>query len=158
MTFNEKYENNIINWSGYFAEVKSKQQSGFNLFDNDHHLSILVKMSPSESQIFADLVLSVSSSFYRENKKMLDALKKGDGIDFEAVLVGQGTEFKMHHLHAKNINKNNTFKQLSEIVVRESSLPWLIAKLKFVKLIIINNGRFYCYSHRHHQRRKKYVI
>jgi hypothetical protein len=49
MTFNEKYENNIINWSGYFAEVKSKQQSGFNLFDNDHHLSILVKMSPSES-------------------------------------------------------------------------------------------------------------
>jgi hypothetical protein len=60
----------------------------------------------------------------------------------------------MHHLHAKTINKNNTFKQLSEIVVRESSLPWLISKLKFVKLIIINNGRFYCNSHRHDQGRQ----
>ena len=23
--FNEKYENNVINWSGYFAEVKVRQ-------------------------------------------------------------------------------------------------------------------------------------
>lgn len=110
MTFNEKYENNIVSWSGYYAEVKAKQQSSFNLFNNDHHLSILVKMSPTESQIFADLVLSVSSNYYYENKEMLDSLKKGDGIDFKAVLVGQGTEFKMHHLHSHTITKNNTFK------------------------------------------------
>ena len=58
-------------------------------------------MSPSESTVFPDLVLSVGSTYYNENKKMLDSLKKGDGIDFKAVLVGQGTEFKMHHLHAK---------------------------------------------------------
>jgi hypothetical protein len=74
MTFNEKYENNIINWSGYYAEVKAKQQAGLNLFDNNHHLSILVKMSPSESQIFADLVLSVSSAYYRENNALFDGL------------------------------------------------------------------------------------
>lgn len=24
MAFNEKYENNIVNWSGFFAEIKSK--------------------------------------------------------------------------------------------------------------------------------------
>lgn len=54
---------------------------------------------------------------------MLKGLKKGDGIDFSGVLVGQGTEFKMHHLHGKSMSKNGTFMELSEIVVRESSLP-----------------------------------
>lgn len=54
---------------------------------------------------------------------MLNGLKKGDGLDFTGVLVGQGTEFKMHHLHAQKIRKNGTFKELSEIIVRESALP-----------------------------------
>jgi hypothetical protein len=40
---------------------------------------------------------------------MLDSLQKGMGIDFEAVLVGQGNEFKMHHLHAKKLSLNNQF-------------------------------------------------
>ena len=122
LAFNEKYENNVVSWNGYYADVKQKHQ-GFSLFNNDHYLSILVKMSPSESDLFPDLVLSVSSVYYNENKEMLDGLKKGDGIDFKGVLVGQGTEFKMHHLHSKLIEKNGNFKRLSEIVVRESTLP-----------------------------------
>ena len=122
MVFNDKYENNIINWSGYFAEVKEKQKSFLGL-NNEHHLSILVKMEPSESTIFADLVLSVSTRMYEANKEFYDSLKKGDGIDFEATLVGLGNEFKMHHLHAKKVQKNGNFKQLQDIIVRESSLP-----------------------------------
>ena len=35
-----------------------------------------------------------------------DSLKKGDGIDFEATLVGLGNEFKMHHLRAKTVDTN----------------------------------------------------
>jgi hypothetical protein len=31
----------------------------------------------------------------------------------------------MHHLHAKSIEKNGNFKKLSEILVRESTLPWV---------------------------------
>jgi len=122
MVFNEKYENNLIKWQGYFAEVKSKD-NGFWLFNNEHYLSILVKMAPSESAMFADLVLSVSSNLYNENKIFYDSLKKGDGIDFEAVLVGLGNEFKMHHLHAKAVFHNGSYKELDEIVVRESALP-----------------------------------
>lgn len=122
LAFNEKYENNVVSWSGFYADVKQKHQ-GFSLFNNDHYLSILVKMSPSESDVFPDLVLSVSSTYYNANKELLDSLKKGDGIDFKGALVGQGTEFKMHHLHAKSIDKNGSFKRLSEIVVRESTLP-----------------------------------
>ena len=34
-----------------------------------------------------------------------------------------GNEFKMHHLHALEITKTGKFKDLSEIVVRESALP-----------------------------------
>lgn len=122
MVFNDKYENNVVRWSGYFAEVKAKQVPLF-FFSNEHHLSMLIKMSPSESAIFADLVLSISTDLYNKNKAMIDGLRKGDGLDFEAVLVGLGNEFKMHHLHAKSIVKNNTFKELDEIVVRESALP-----------------------------------
>jgi hypothetical protein len=122
MNFNEKYENNIVSWSGYFADIKNKSQ-GFSLFDNDHFMSLLVKMSPSESQVFPDLVLSLSTSFYNENSSMIKSLRKGDGIDFKGVLIGQGTEFKMHHLHGKTLRKNGTFMELSEIVVRESALP-----------------------------------
>ena len=44
---------------------------------------------------------------YQENKEFYDGLKKGDGIDFDAVLVGLGNEFKMHHLHGKRVKKNN---------------------------------------------------
>ena len=90
---------------------------------NNHHLSILVKMSPSESAIFADLVLSVSTELYTQNKQMFDGLRKGDGIDFSATMVGLGNEFKMHHLGAKRVRKNNDFMVLDEIIVRESALP-----------------------------------
>ena len=122
MVFNDKYENNIISWNGFFAEVKERQKSFFGL-NNDHHLSLLIKMEPSESSIFADLVLSVSTNVYEASKGFYDGLKKGDGIDFDAVLVGLGNEFKMHHLHAKKVKKNDSFKELAEIVVRESALP-----------------------------------
>ena len=122
MVFNDKYENNIIHWQGYFAEVKEKQKSFFGL-NNEHHLSILIKMEPSESAIFADLVLSVSSTVYEADKTFFDSLRKGDGIDFDATLVGLGNEFKMHHLHAKRVKKNSNWKELLEVVVRESSLP-----------------------------------
>lgn len=48
MIFNEKYENNVVSWNGYFADVKPRSQT-FSLWNNDHYLSLLVKMSPSES-------------------------------------------------------------------------------------------------------------
>ena len=45
MQFNEKYENNIVNWKGYYAELKAKQR-GLVLFGTDHHLYMLIKMDP----------------------------------------------------------------------------------------------------------------
>jgi len=81
MQFNKIYENNVINWTGVFAEVKAKQK-GFVLFGTEHHLSILIKMQPSESDKFADLVLSISTTIYEKEKAFYDSLVKGDELDF----------------------------------------------------------------------------
>jgi len=54
---------------------------------------------------------------------MYDSLKKGDHIKFKGKLLGLGNEFKMHHLHSLSIEKTGAFKEIDEIIVRESSLP-----------------------------------
>ena len=76
MVYNDKYENNVVNWSGYFADVKKKDKNLLGLSD-EHYLTIFVKMEPSESSIFADLVLSLSTAMYEKNKDFYDLLKKG---------------------------------------------------------------------------------
>eukprot|EP00349_Pseudokeronopsis_sp_Brazil_P007388 CAMPEP_0202962660 /NCGR_PEP_ID=MMETSP1396-20130829/6761_1 /ASSEMBLY_ACC=CAM_ASM_000872 /TAXON_ID= /ORGANISM="Pseudokeronopsis sp., Strain Brazil" /LENGTH=182 /DNA_ID=CAMNT_0049683391 /DNA_START=435 /DNA_END=983 /DNA_ORIENTATION=+ len=119
--FNEKYEANIVSWEGYFAELKPTNTLPF--FASDHAMNILVKMDPSESSMYADLVLSISSEFLRENKEMINSLAKGDGLNFEGKFMTLGNEFKMHHLHALKITKNGQFKTLSDIIIRESALP-----------------------------------
>ena len=70
LVFNEKYENNVVNWSGYFAEVKVRQ-TGI-LWTSVKELNILVKMDPSESTIFPDLVLTVPSSLYQQQADFYD--------------------------------------------------------------------------------------
>jgi hypothetical protein len=99
--FNDKYENNVINWSGYFAEVKIRQQGLF--WFGGKELNILVKMDPSESTIFADLVLTVPAPIYSKSKSLFDSLKKGTGISFEGTMLNMGNEFKMHHVRAHDV-------------------------------------------------------
>jgi hypothetical protein len=80
-------------------------------------------MSPSESPLYPDLVLSLSSDMARKKKPLLTQLKKGDELRFRAQIVTLGNEFKLHHLHALDFEKTGGFKELSEIIVRESTLP-----------------------------------
>lgn len=61
--FEDKYQSNIITWRGYFAQTKATSNQ-ISLFYSDHALNILVKMSPTESSTYPDLVLSISSTFY----------------------------------------------------------------------------------------------
>lgn len=70
LVFNEKYENNVISWSGYFAELKVRQ-TGI-LWNRMKEYNILVKMDPSESTIFPDLVLTVPSSLYQVQPDFYD--------------------------------------------------------------------------------------
>jgi hypothetical protein len=63
--WNEKYENNIVEWSGYFADVKVRSKG---IWFTEVEMNILVKMEPSESTVFADLVLSVENDVYKKNR------------------------------------------------------------------------------------------
>jgi hypothetical protein len=119
--FNTKWENNQVTWRGYFAE--SKQMHGSWLFSSDHALNLLLKMQPSESALYPDLVLSVPSKLLSEKRSLIQSLKKGDELEFRAHVVSLGNEFKLHHLHGVDFSKTGGFKELNEILVRESTLP-----------------------------------
>jgi hypothetical protein len=42
---------------------------------------------------------------------------------YKAKIMNLGNEFKMHHLHALDIELTGRHKELNEIIIRESSLP-----------------------------------
>jgi hypothetical protein len=107
---------------GYFAESKNTNQA-LPFVSSDHALNVLIKMMPSESVLYPDLVLSISSQVLHEKKDLINSLKKGEEVRFRAKIVSLGNEFKMHHLHALDLVKTGGFKELSEIIVRESTLP-----------------------------------
>ena len=122
ITFEEKYQNNIITWTGYFADIRNPQV--ITVWGNEHAANVLVKMDPSESELFADIALSVPDSLYRNRKQdLFQALEKGEEVQFRAKFITHGTEFKMHHLHAIDINKTGRKTDLGEITVKEFALP-----------------------------------
>ena len=55
---------------------------------------------------------------------MFDGLQKGDELQFTATLVGLGNEFKMHHLHVKELMTTGNRKEIDDITIIESHLPW----------------------------------
>lgn len=120
--FNVKYESNIVTWKGYFAE--SKIQAGVIPFiGSGHAMNFLIKMDPSESPLYPDLVMSLSSKLMNEKSQIIKNLKKGDEIKFKAQIVTLGNEFKLHHLHGEDFEMTGGFKELNDIIVRESTLP-----------------------------------
>ena len=121
IVFNERYENNAVSWDGYLYEAKEKNEKLMGLLNNERYLTLLIKMEPSESQILPDLVLSVSTNEYKANKNVYDNLRPGDGIDFDAIMVSLGNEFKMHELRAKSVKKNGQSRKFNDIEVKESS-------------------------------------
>lgn len=67
--------------------------------------------------------MSISSKLLNEKKDLIKRLKKGDEIKFKAQIVTLGNEFKLHHLHGEDFEITGDFKELNEIIVRESTLP-----------------------------------
>lgn len=92
--FSLKYKENIVQWDGYFIDFKGKINSAYLA----QGMSVLIKMNPSESENFADIVLSISKKTYEKNKDVIEGLKKGDHVNFKASVVSMGNEFKLHHL------------------------------------------------------------
>jgi len=77
-------------------------------------------MQPSESDKFADLVLSISTVRYEKEKRFYDSLVKGDELDFKATVISMGNEFKMHHLHGVTTSKTGKHVELGDVKIRET--------------------------------------
>ena len=80
--FTQTYENNIVDWDGYYIDTKYKKNE-YSMFDSNNHMSILVKMEPSESDNFADIVLTITQKAFKQNQEVLNKLQKGDHLYFK---------------------------------------------------------------------------
>lgn len=83
----------------------------------------MVKMNPSESEHYPDLLLSVSTEVDKKYKDVISLLQRGNGMNFEAEMVKFGTEFSIHHLHLVSIQQDpSTFMEISDISVEPIDL------------------------------------
>ena len=69
--FNKKYEGNQVAWTGFVAGMRTQSSGGPHVFGSDHAMSLYIRMQPSESNIYPDLVLSVSTRIMQEYKHLL---------------------------------------------------------------------------------------
>jgi hypothetical protein len=44
------------------------------MFDSNNYMSILIKMEPSESENFADIVLTITQKAFKKNEEVLNKL------------------------------------------------------------------------------------
>ena len=72
--FNRKYESNIVEWTGFFIESRSpKHLSAISqIVGSEHFMNVIVKMSPSESELYPDIALSLSTKVFSHIKKEID--------------------------------------------------------------------------------------
>ena len=126
--FTQIYQNNIVDWDGYYIDTKYKHKT-YSIIGSEYFMSILIKMDPSESESFADVVLSISQEAYKHNKDVLDALEKGDHLVFKAKMKTMGNEFKLHHLkllegdiNTKTIKDSGHTKDLDHISIQDTRI------------------------------------
>ena len=100
--FQSTYHGKTVSWEGYMMKV-TEQHSIF--FASEHSVVILVKMKPSESNIHADLILSMNQVDFENNRQELSLLQRGSLFAFNATFVSMGNEHSLHHLHASYIKK-----------------------------------------------------
>lgn len=100
--FGRKYLGKTVTWEGYL--VKATENSG-TFFRGDHAVILLVKMLPSESEIHADLILSMDDADFEQNTQALSSLDRGSEFRFNATFISVGDENSLHHMHAHSIEK-----------------------------------------------------
>ncbi len=89
----------------------------------------MIKMQPSESMIYPDLVLSVPPKLTSSLNNLIESFNKGDEIQFTGKFIALGNEFKMHHMEIvevediPSLEKTGGFKSLKDIIVKESTIP-----------------------------------
>lgn len=109
LVFTSKYEGKTVRWDGFL--MKATENQGW--FKGDHAVVLLVKMQPSESDIHADLILSMDEADFQENRKELASLDRGSRFEFNATFMNVGNEQQLHHLHAHGVRKVDGFMEIA---------------------------------------------
>ncbi|OMJ80716.1 hypothetical protein SteCoe_18967 [Stentor coeruleus] len=104
-TFSVKYEGKTISWDGYL--MKATENYGW--FKGEHAVIILVKMQPSESDIHADLILSMDNEDFLQSRSALASLDRGSHFRFNATFISPGNEEQLHHFHCHSIENIDGF-------------------------------------------------
>ncbi len=120
--FSDVYQNNIVQWDGYFLTLEVIQTSTFILADGSHSVNIGVKMSPSESALGSDLFIGFHAKYYKQHQSLFDSLKPGDHVYFEAYMAEVGDEYKAHHLHGKSLTKQGEGVDPKDINVKKTKI------------------------------------
>jgi len=107
-------EKTVINWRGYVIRVEDYRNS---LYSFMHHaLVIPLKMTPSESEFFPDVILALDSEVANSLNDMILSLNKGTEVSFNATIINLGHDRKTRHMHVIDMKKESGFMEVSELV------------------------------------------
>jgi len=112
------YKNNIVTWNGYYLfGIDTDDSKQF--FGKGKYRHFIIKMEPSESEYYPDLILSIPYKIYKKLEKDLEGLVKGNKIKFTGVLTKIGDESHLHLLEALEVykvdNEQKDFPKLRKI-------------------------------------------
>eukprot|EP00826_Nyctotherus_ovalis_P065078 TRINITY_DN9557_c0_g2_i6.p1 TRINITY_DN9557_c0_g2~~TRINITY_DN9557_c0_g2_i6.p1 ORF type:complete len:202 (-),score=67.21 TRINITY_DN9557_c0_g2_i6:108-713(-) len=112
------YKNNIVAWTGYYIlNVETDDSRQF--FGKGKYQNFLVKMQPTESEHYPDIILSIPNKIYKANENELKGLVEGSKIWFKGVLKKIGDEAHLHLIEAIQVqkvgNEQNNFPELRKI-------------------------------------------
>ena len=96
-----------MNWKGYVMKIEDNRESFRRYYA--HAVSLYLKMAPSDKdELFPDLLLSADSQILYKFSQVLDQLKHGDEIIFNATFKsmkkGKGVS-EARHFHLFDLNR-----------------------------------------------------
>jgi len=78
-----------------------------------HATTALIKMDPSESEVYPDIMLAFDTYSAEEYDEVLTSLNRGDAIAFNATLMSLGTHVRTRHYHLNAIWKIDGYKEVA---------------------------------------------
>jgi len=100
----------VIGWKGYVIRIEDYRNS---LYQFIHHaVVILLKMEPSETEIYPDIMLALDSEVADTFQESIAQLNRGSEVGFNATFITIGDDMKTRHLHVAQIWKEEGFKEV----------------------------------------------
>lgn len=104
--FEDKFKNRIVKWKGHFIGQNFMIYNQYN-YNSRHIANYYVRMVPSESLNNPDLILTLSQSVFSQYKN--SEFNHGSPIEFKAILIDIGNEWKPFTLQLVEINQIEEF-------------------------------------------------